>query len=451
MTIIAISLVAFLMFAMCAQGMDVVSAPNTSPAMTNVTLSAIMTSGTPPRPAGSSAGDTPLPRQAGGGSPGSGSETRFVPVLPEDIKLVGSVFPANAVTDWAASQRLRFFGWANGGYTWASTGSGLLAVEPRENRFGNEWLLDQTAFVLERTLAPEWSWGFRGEFYMGADAALLRPVNGFGSTNDKFGTDFRQAYLSIHAPVLTDGGIDFKFGRQYVPLGYETTMAPYRPIYSLSYAWLYAENGATTSGTATFHVDPDLDLIAGVTLGVNSLYELQGRAPDYILRGLYWLGPDKRTKLVGTFYTGPKPISSAKGHVGDWYSLLELQAIHDVNRRLTLVSENNMGWETRDPGNNDQTSQWYGTAGFAIIHVNRLVDVNLRAEWFYDEDGSRIGTSDTHYYELTSGLNIMPRPWLNFRPEIRWDSANKSVFGPESDTSRDHDQWTVAFDMLLKF
>ena len=361
------------------------------------------------------------------------------PVLPEEI-----TFPPNPLTDWAASNNLRWFGWANGGYTWSSTGLGLLEVEPRENRFGQTWLLNQAALVLERTLTPDWSWGFRAEFYMGADAALLRPVNGFGPDGRKFGTDFRQAYVSIHAPVLTEGGIDIKFGRQYVPLGYETTMAPYRPMYSLSYAWIYAENGAI----ATFHVNPILDAIAGVTLGVNSLFKLIGRAPCYILRGLY--SPNGQTKLVGTLYTGSRPIGSAEGHIGDWQTLVELQASHDVNRWLTLVSENNFGWETRDPGNKSNTSQWYGTIGMGIIHVNRFLDANLRAEWFYDVDGSRIGTS-AHYFEVTPGLNIMPTRWLNFRPEIRWDGATKSVFGPETQTSRKRDQWTFAFDMLLKF
>lgn len=263
----------------------------------------------------SAAADTPRPQP-------SESEIPLGPVLPENIKLTESLVSPNAVTDWAAAHRLRFFGWANGGYTWSSIGSGLLRVEPRENRFGDEWIVDQAAFVLERTLNEEaWSWGFRSEFYMGADAALLHPINGFGpSNNPRFSTDFRQAYFSIHAPILTDGGVDFKFGRQYVPLGYETTMAPYRPMYSLAYVWLYSQNGATTGALATIHVNPRLDVIGGVTLCVNSLFEFRGRAPCYIAPGLHWLDSEKRTKLVGTFYTGPEPIAAARGHIGNWHT-----------------------------------------------------------------------------------------------------------------------------------
>jgi len=93
----------------------------------------------------SAAADTPRPQP-------SESEIPLGPVLPENIKLTESLVSPNAVTDWAAAHRLRFFGWANGGYTWSSIGSGLLRVEPRENRFGDEWIVDQAAFVLERTL-----------------------------------------------------------------------------------------------------------------------------------------------------------------------------------------------------------------------------------------------------------------------------------------------------------
>ena len=368
------------------------------------------------------------------------------PAIPEEIKL-----PSNALSDWAASRDLRFFGWANGGYTGSSTGEGLLEVEPRANRFGDTWLLNQSAFVLERTLSSEaWSWGFRAEFYMGADAALLRPVDGFGPKTPRFGTDFRQLYFSIHTPVLTDGGIDFKFGRQYVPLGYETTMAPYRPMYSESYAWIYSQNGATTGAIATIHVNPRLDVIGGVTLGVNSLFDFRGRAPCYIARAVYWLQNDKRTKLVGTYYTGPRPIAAATGHIGQWQTEVELQAVNDVNRRLTLVSETNLGWDTRDPANKLHTSQWYGTYGMGIVHVHRLLDVNTRAEWFDDVDGSRIGTR-ANYGELTTGVNFMPMRSVKFRPEVRWDTASNPVFGPVGSAKLQSHQWTFAFDAMVKF
>ena len=77
-------------------------------------------------------------------------------------------------------------------------------------------------------------------------------------------------------------------------------------------------------------------------------------------------------------------------------------------------------------------------------------DVNFRAEWFDDVDGSRIGKR-ANYGEITLGLNIMPAFFINFRPEVRWDGASTPVFGPQGTSSPHRDQWTYAFEALLKF
>ena len=416
-----------------------------------VASAGIVSSSEKPNVASEAIGVAPFSESTDQKPPESGSGTRLGPVNPEDIKSPVSLLLPDALREWEIKHRLRFFGWLSGGYTASSTGEGLLSIEPRANRFGDTWLVNQAAFVLERTLDLEaWSWGFRAEFYMGADAALLHPLDGFGpSSTPRFGTDFRQAYFSVHAPILTEGGIDFKFGRQYTPLGYETTMAPYRPMYSEAYAWLYSQNGATTGVTATIHVDPRLDVVGGVTLGVNSLFDFRGRAPCYIARATYWLQSAKRTKLVGTYYTGPQPIAAARGHIGQWQTEVELQLVHDVNRRLTLVSETNLGWDTRDPANSFRTSRWHGTYGMGIVHVHRLLDVNSRAEWFDDVDGSRVGTR-ANFGEITTGLNIMPMRAVNFRPEVRWDTASSPAFGPTGSPKQSH-QWTFAFDTILKF
>lgn len=120
-----------------------------------------------------------------------------------------------------------------------------------------------------------------------------------------------------------------------------------------------------------------------------------------------------------------------------------------MNRRLTVVSETNLGWDARDPANQFRTSRWFGTYGIGIVHLHRLLDWNTRGEWFDDIDGSRIGKR-ANFGEITQGLNFMPRPAVNFRPELRWDVAS-SVFGPVGSSHLQSRQWTAAFDILLKF
>src|ERR1700720_3281642 len=111
-------------------------------------------------------------------------ELKRPPVLgsvpPEDLP---PFFPE--FTDWLQQERIRFYGWIEGGYTYSSAGERLLANAPTPNRFGNEAILNGAWLIVERQLAHEgWSWGFRTDFYAGSDAALLRPQNGFGPEND---------------------------------------------------------------------------------------------------------------------------------------------------------------------------------------------------------------------------------------------------------------------------
>lgn len=372
------------------------------------------------------------------------------PVTPESLDLWSAFCPPESL-DWMKHQRLRVFGWINGGYTWSDTGDGMLALAPRPNRFGDEWILNQAALVVERTLDPtDWSWGGRAEFYCGADAAMLRPLNGFGpDDNPRFGTDFRQLFASVHLPVLNEGGIDLKAGRIYVPIGYDSTMSPYRPMYSAAYAWLYTQTGAATGGAATWHASPQLDVIAAVTLGYNTFFELRGDGPCYLTRAIYWLTPEKKTRVLGTVYTGPQPIATAKGHVADWQTVVEGQVVHDWTPRFTQALELNVGWDIDDPSTGG-TSQWYGAYTVGIVHLASQWDLNLRAEIFADQDGSRTGYA-ADYGEFAAGFNYMPLPWLNLRPEVRWDVADHPVYGPVDQADRERDQVTVAFDCLVKF
>jgi hypothetical protein len=135
----------------------------------------------------------------------------FGPVAPENLTPVLSYLPESRVTNWLQHERIRLYGWADGGYTYTTAGHGLLSIvdgryatAPTPNRFGDEFILNGAWVILDRVPSNEgWSWGFRSDFYAGSEAALFHPLNGFGPTGKHFGTDFRQIYFSLHAPILS--------------------------------------------------------------------------------------------------------------------------------------------------------------------------------------------------------------------------------------------------------
>ena len=365
----------------------------------------------------------------------------LVPLLPDD-----------AATRALHAAHLRLYGWVDGGFTYSSAGNGELPEAPTPNRFGKEFSLNGAWLIFERTIPigreSKCSWGFRTDFYAGSDAALLRPLNSFGPTSSHLGTDFRQAYLTLHTPGLNRRGIDFTLGRQNVPIGFETLMAPYRPMYSEGYFWIKYEVGSTAA-LAAIHPTGKLDAIGGVVLGYNTDFELRGRAPAYVARVLYRPKTDQGTQLIATVFTGPQPAPTTAGHLGLWQTVSELQARQVWSPRIHQVFQVHYVVDVRDAAT-QRASPTQGAFVLTMIKLKSRLFLNTREEWFSDPRGVRNEEPGT-YSEAALGVNAELRNWLNFRPEIRGDFAAQPSFQASLGGTPRRNQLTVAFDLVVKF
>ena len=74
------------------------------------------------------------------------------------------------------------------------------------------------------------------------------------------------------------------------------------------------------------------------------------------------------------------------------------------------------------------------------------LDLNLRAEWFDDCQGTRTGFA-RNYYEATIGFDYHPVKALRLRPEVRGDFAD----GPVFNNGRDRNQLTIGIEALFQF
>jgi hypothetical protein len=387
----------------------------------------------------------------------SDTQTSFTAArkVPEQL---GSVNPENltplfretATTRWLAKHRVRAYGWLDGGYSYSSSGNGLLNVAPEPTRFGNEFLLNGAWMIVERPVdTKNWSWGFRSDFYGGSDAALLRPMNNFGPQDKHMGTDFRQLILSAHMPVLTAKGVDLQLGRQNMPLGYETLMAPYRPLYSQTYFWINFQVVATAA-VATWHVSNSLDLLGGVLIGYNTVFEMRGRAPDYVTRVTYRPENSTRTTFLGSVITGPKPAPIAAGHTDSWQTIVDIEARRTWTPRFSQVIQASSSWASKDQKIQGGTAATHGASSTATYHMDKQLDMNARGEWFYDIHGVHTGVAG-HFGESTLGLSVMPTRWITFRPELRGDFSGQPSFGPVGAANHSRNQLSAAFDMIFKF
>ncbi len=369
---------------------------------------------------------------------------------PTPVSQVRILMDGLGLENWFGSHGIRTFGWVEGGYTGASPGHGLLSVETRQNRFGDEFLLNQIGLVLQKPLKQDqFDIGFNIRYFAGADAALGQPLGGIGYPvrNRQFGQDFRDLFIDAHLPILTEGGVDVKFGRMNTIIGYNGFLSPYRPFYSSDYQFFYSQDGAFTGFLTNLHATKRLDIWNGMTLGANTFFTKRSdNSYCYIGQVNYWLTEEKKTRLTASVYAGPNAIFAAPKMAGTYDTIVELRAQQNWSPRFTQVLQSNMGWDANTPVG---TGSWYGLYLINIFHMSTTFDALLRAEWFDDVKGTRTGI-DTNYSEVTLGANWHPVKWLDVRPEIRGDFAGAPAFGVNG-AHTDHSQLTGVISFLIKF
>ena len=323
---------------------------------------------------------------------------------------------------------------------------GVFDTESREFDF------NQADLTFERTVDPskgKFDVGGRMEWIWGSDAAFIHSNGLFdwynGPENPDEQWDPVQAYVDFALPI--GSGLDLKVGKFVTLLGYETINPTNNPFYSHSYLFGFAIPFTHTGVLATYVLNPQWTISAGVTRGWEQAFKDNNRAPDF-LGSVTW-APNEKWKFALNNTTGAEQANDSR----DLRTVFDLVATYTVNEKLTLGFNGDYGFESnsataRIPGND---AQWYGIATYLSQKLCDAATVNVRGEWFDDTDGSRgLGTN---VYEVTLGLTITPfykdNTLSNFklRPEVRWDYGQTPLF----DTGTRHDQFTAAIEGYFTF
>ena len=353
--------------------------------------------------------------------------------------------------------------WADFDYTYRSTGSGINNVAPVMNRFGNEALARDIGVYIHKDLDSScFSWGFNVIAIAGADASFLQPTSGGWSNSDpRFGSSFTDLNVTFHLPILTEGGVDVKAGRQTTCLGPMGALPWQRPFDSSDYAWYNEEEGRYTGISTVWHVSKRLDWYNGAEIGGwGVFYDDPVHGFDYLTQLSYWLDEEcKNTKAWFTLLTGP--TDRGIGQHGLNTSVFELGLQHNINECWYMTLDTQIvyskGAVFGNPAPTLPTSNYqeraYDTYIYLGRHINDCLDINFRAEWYRDQDGGGyaggFGIPKTNYYEITVGPDYHPCKWLQIRPEIRYDFANNAAFGPATNLQKD--QLSIAIEALFKF
>ncbi|MBC8355798.1 MAG: porin [Planctomycetes bacterium] len=355
------------------------------------------------------------------------------------------------------------------------------------NDRSNDYRLNQLYLYAEKAVRRNghaWGFGGRADVLLGSDARFLtvpgleRHRDGTpkwnGETSD-YGLAIPQAYVEVAAPWLR--GVSLKAGHFYSIAGYETAAAPENFFYSHAYTYLYGEPFTHTGALFTINPNDSVTLHAGYTNGWDVFDSTSNE--NGVLGGITIRSSDRRTSLAATVHSGMDVTGvRAGGALIDenrhFYSLV-LQ--HQINDCWRYVFQHDFGYQedaevvvnTGPTTITFNTGKWYGINQYLIYDVNDQMSAAVRAEWFRDQDHSRIGIPVVfnpggptflggNYFALTGGLNWRPHTNVTVRPEIRWDysdlKGNGAAPGGDPnfrtfDDNRSSSQVTAAIDVVL--
>jgi|SRR6266851_1959585 len=393
------------------------------------------------------------------GQPAPAEATAAQPEAPADEPLGPT--PANKVNILQnllgfdeENPPLKVFGWIDPDYTYRSTGHGQNNIAPVMNRFGDEALMREIVLNVNKPLDPkDWSWGFNSTLLAGSDGAFLAPTAGwFKQTDPRFGISFTDLNLTAHLPILTEGGVDLKFGRTGTVLGPMGALSPYRWFDSSDYAWYNLEEGRYTGFSADWHISKWLSWYNGIELGGwGAFFDFGVAGPDYITQINYWLDEEaKQTQFTFTVLTGPT------GHFSPGNTTAIETTVHqNWTDNLYQIVSFQMNYSKAPiffavPHSYQERA--YDVYSYLGYHLSCTLDLLSRVEWYRDVDGGGypggFGIPKTNYEEVTLGFDYHPAKWIQVRPEIRGDFSNHDAFGRNESQK---DQLSIAVDALLKF
>lgn len=339
---------------------------------------------------------------------------------------------------------LKFGGWVEQSYTFnTDSPDDRLNVGRVFDDRSNDYRFNQLLVSLERGLSDgkDFDIGGKIELMYGSDARFIHQ-KGLADNIDDNTVQFDpvQFYGLLRAPI--GNGLTFKVGKYVTTLGAEVINAPDNALFSHSYLFGFAIPFTHTGVQVDYPINDDLGVYYGLVKGWD-VWNDNNSGLSHMF-GLYGSLLDGKLSHFVNLITGPEAAKNRN----DYRTVLDVGLTYLWTDRLSQTVNVDYGIEQdAAPGGGD--APWWGAANYLTYTINPELDSTIRAEYFRDDDGTRLGyTADL--YVVTFGLDIHPKDFTNsrFRPEIRWDHAGGAT---PFDASGDDDQLTLAIDMIFTF
>ncbi len=377
---------------------------------------------------------------------------------------------------WADT--ISFLGHAEGGIAFNAN-----APAGRQN-FGNPYTdkadapqLNQLVMGIQRPINSQsglWDIGFKLQGLFGTDA---RYSQNYAETDHLIHSrnqfNVAEATISLHAPYITERGLDLKIGQFPSPMGAEAIDASANPLYSHSYIYFFGTPEKNAGILSTLHATAFLDLFAGFDTGVNGGITKNGDL-NQSLKGQFGFGLNLlqgNLTVAGYSHIGAEnPPNQPHIPNGALRYINDITTTWKIQDTLTLI--NDLNYMQDDSIN----AIGYGMAQYATYILNDHWSITGRGEVWRDNSNFFVaaypGNFDyvnssrglanaiitashaTTYSEWTVGLTYKPDvpksiEGVMIRPEFRYDRALNG--SRPFNNNRDVGSLTPAIDIIIPF
>ena len=314
----------------------------------------------------------------------------------------------------------------------------------------NKIVFNHFNITLARDVADKgWSWGARlvGDF--GRTAELLREATLWGpSLVSEPSAELREANMTVNVPV--GAGLQIKGGLFMTTLGTEIIPEPgsYNDNISRSYLFGFAIPFRHVGMLFTYPVHKTVSVSMGPVTGWDNPHD-NNKQPSFLAAVNY--APMDKFSLASSFIVGPEQ----KDNNGRMRFVLANVASYTPIDPLTLTMEYTIGIEDKATAS-ARDALWMGVATYANYSWTKRFSTAMRAEFFYDKDGVRMGGGASgieqrgQYGEVTLTGAYKFTEMLLGRIELRQDWSDISAF-QRSKTFADTNQTSIALQAIYTY
>lgn len=336
----------------------------------------------------------------------------------------------------------------------------------------SDWKLSQIWLGATRTIQAEHGldWGFRFDSVYGTDARYCQSF-GDNSADSGWGDgDYYVGFTQYYAEV-GNKKLKGRIGKFVTDMAYEPIAAPGTYFYSHSYS-CYSSPLHVSGAGLEYAVTDKLTLFGAWTAGYHTSFENRFDDDGFLFKATY--RPNDKMSIGYNIYAGTnngfnrrgleESLATARNYTKADILAQTVVFTWNLNKRWKYMIEGHWSSNDYEGAYNDANDTYFdydtyaqGISQHLIYTISEKLSVGARLEWldtrgaFFDLVPLCDGGRGAEIYEVTLGANWYPLPWLNIRPELRYDWTDYNSGFKPFDFGRASNQLTGGIGLMVMF